>query len=60
MGKSNNYDIKQYKWSEFLTHEENRGVFVLDRIDQEIGFFVEQRISEYDPDPGVTTSWWSC
>ena len=28
-------------------------MFVLDRIDQEIGFFVEQRISEYDPDPGA-------
>lgn len=46
------YDMSQYKWNDLLNHDENRGVFLNNLINQFLGTFIEMRISEYDPTPG--------
>ena len=47
------YDCSNYKWRDYLSFEENRGVFLADRVEQELGFYTEMRITEYNPDGGA-------
>ena len=59
-----NYDMIQFMYDEFLTLDENRGVFLSSRINQLLGDYVEEVIPEWDPDPmskhlgvGFKTDW---
>ena len=47
------YDCSNYKWRDYLSYEENRGVFLADRVEQELGFYTEMRLVEYNPNPGA-------
>ena len=47
------YDVSQHKKVDYLSHEENRGVFVYNTFNQFLGTYIEMRISEYDPTPGA-------
>lgn len=47
------HDISTYNWRNYLTPEENRGLFLGSRLDQYLGRYSEQRIAEYNPTPGA-------
>lgn len=53
LAKLEAYDVSQYQWRPWLSHEENCGVFVNDRVEQEIGYYSEMRLVEYNPDGGA-------
>lgn len=47
------YDMSQYTWVDYLSHEQNLGIFLFNTINQFLGTFIEMRINEYDPTPGA-------
>jgi len=48
-----NYDIRKYRWRDYLTIEGNRGLFLGRLVEQYLGKYTEQRIAEYNPNPGA-------
>jgi hypothetical protein len=44
------FEVK-YEYDYLFSYEENRGAFVISRVDQMVGNYVEEVMSEWDPDP---------